>query len=146
MIENRDVIGGVMRLMRTLRRTQKSDKNESRGAVRLLRILEKEDGLTSRELAERVEIRPASLTERLNQLEADGIVKRVPDEKDQRKIRIFIQAEGYRIIERSRALRKMENDHINEVLTEEEQEVFCAICEKLTKSLEGFRGEGGEIS
>lgn len=143
MKEHRDVIGSVMKLMRTLRRTQKSEKNESRGAVRLLRILEKEDGLTSRELAERVEIRPASLTERLNLLEADGIVKRVPDDRDQRKVRIFIQEEGHRIIEKSKALRQMENDHINEVLTEDEQEAFCAICEKLTKSLEDFHDEGG---
>lgn len=143
MKENTDVIGCVMRLMRTLRRTQKSDKNESRGAVRLLRILEKEDGLTSRELAERVDIRPASLTERLNLLEADGIVKRVPDDRDQRKVRIFIQEEGYLIIEKSKALRKMENDHINKVLTDDEQETFCAICEKLAKSLETFHDEGG---
>jgi DNA-binding MarR family transcriptional regulator len=146
MKENRDVIGCVMRLMRTLKRTHKPDRHESRGAGRLLRVLASEDGLTSRELAERVEIRPASLTERLNQLEADGIVKRVPDEKDQRKVRIFIQEEGYRVIERFKVLRQMENDRINEVLTEEEQDVFCSICEKLTKSMEGFHEEGGGVS
>ena len=91
---NKDVIGSAMQLMRTLRRKENPAKHESRGSGRLLRLLQENDGMSSRELADRLGIRPASLTEMLNRLEADGILARQPDPADQRRNMIFIQEKG----------------------------------------------------
>ena len=90
--QNKDVIGSAMKLMRTLRRKENPAKHESRGAGKLLRILQENNGMSSRELADRMGIRPASLTEMLNRLEADGILTRQPDPADQRRNRIHCGA------------------------------------------------------
>ncbi|MFY9901897.1 MAG: MarR family transcriptional regulator [Trichococcus sp.] len=142
--QNKDVIGSAMKLMRTLRRKENPAKHESRGAGRLLRVLQENDGMSSRELADRMGIRPASLTEMLNRLEADGILTRQPDPADQRRNRIFIQEKGYVLLKKMKAVRQTEREHINKSLTLEEQEQFVALCEKLTKSLEDFRNKAGE--
>jgi len=142
--QNKDVIGSAMKLMRTLRRKENPAKHESRGAGRLLRILQENDGMSSRELADRMGIRPASLTEMLNRLETDGILTRQPDPADQRRNRIFIQEKGYVLLKKMKAVRQTEREHINKSLTLDEQEQFVALCEKLTKSLEDFRNKAGE--
>lgn len=142
--QNKDVIGSAMKLMRTLRRKENPAKHESRGAGMLLRILQENDGMSSRELADRMGIRPASLTEMLNRLEADGILTRQPDPADQRRNRIFIQEKGYVLLKKMKAVRQTEREHINQSLTLDEQEQFVALCEKLTKSLEDFRNKTGE--
>ena len=142
--QNKDVIGSAMKLMRTLRRKENPAKHESRGAGRLLRVLQENDGMCSRELADRMGIRPASLTEMLNRLEADGILTRQPDPADQRRNRIFIQEKGYVLLKKMKAVRQTEREHINKSLTLEEQEQFVALCEKLTKSLEELRNKAGE--
>ncbi|CZR09192.1 MarR family winged helix-turn-helix transcriptional regulator [Trichococcus ilyis] len=142
--QTKDVIGSAMKLMRTLRRKENPAKHESRGAGRLLRILQENDGMSARELADRMGIRPASLSEMLNRLEADGIVMRRPDPADQRRNRIFIQEKGYALLKKMKAVRQTEREHINRSLTLEEQEQFVALCEKLTKSLEDFRSKAGE--
>ena len=142
--QNKDVIGSAMKLMRTLRRRENPTKHESRGAGRLLRILQKNDGMGSRDLADRMGIRPASLTEMLNRLEADGILMRQPDPADQRRNRIFIKEKGIDLLEKMKAVRETERSHINQSLTPEEQEQFVALCEKLTKSLEDFRSKAGD--
>ena len=142
--QNKDVIGSAMKLMRTLRRKENPAKHESRGAGRLLRVLQENDGMSSRELADRMGIRPASLTEMLNRLEADGILTRQPDPADQRRNRIFIQEKGYVLLKKMKAVRQTEREHINKSMTLEEQEEFVALCEKLTKSLEELRNKAGE--
>ena len=142
--QNKDVIGSAMKLMRTLRRKENPAKHESRGAGKLLRILQENNGMSSRELADRMGIRPASLTEMLNRLEADGILTRQPDPADQRRNRIFIQEKGDALLKKMKAVRQMERERINHSLTLEEQEQFVALCEKLTKSLVDFRHQAGE--
>ncbi|PTQ82681.1 DNA-binding MarR family transcriptional regulator [Trichococcus patagoniensis] len=141
---NEDVISSAMKLMRTLRRKENPAKHESRGAGRLLRLLQENDGMSARELADRMGIRPASLSEMLNRLEADGILTRQPDPADQRRNRIFIQEKGYVLLKKMKAVRQTEREHINQSLTLEEQEQFVALCEKLTKSVEDFRNKAGE--
>jgi len=128
--QNKDVIGSAMKLMRTLRRKENPAKHESRGAGRLLRVLQENDGMSSRELADRMGIRPASLTEMLNRLEADGILTRQSDPADQRRNRIFIQEKGSVLLKKMKAVRQMEREHINKSLTLDEQEQFVALCEK----------------
>ena len=125
--QNNDVIGSAMKLMRTLRRKENPAKHESRGAGKLLRILQENNGMSSRELADRMGIRPASLTEMLNRLEADGILTRQPDPADQRRNRIFIQEKGDALLKKMKAVRQLERERINHSLTLEEQEQFVAL-------------------
>lgn len=141
----RDVVGHVMKFARTLRRMERSEKNESRGVVRLLYKLEQNNGLTAGELAELMDIRQPSLTELLNRLECNSIIRRVPDREDHRKVKIFILEEGLKIVERAKKSRKNETEYLNSILTEQEQQTFCDICEKMTHALVNLKiKEGGQ--
>ena len=144
MDQQRDIVSNVMRVARKVRRLERPDRNESRGSLRLLRKLAEHDGLTARELAEMLDIRQPSLTEMLNRLEGGGIVRREPDQQDHRKVRIYLQAEGRAILERYREQRQQEVEYLNSVLTREEQQLFCRICDRMANALEELSRKAGD--
>ena len=59
------------------------------GQEMVLCALWQEEGLTQTELAERLAVRPATVTNLLQRLERKGLVRRVPDADDQRVSRVF---------------------------------------------------------
>lgn len=144
MEQQRDIVSNVMRVARKVRRLERPDRNESRGSLRLLRKLADHEGLTARELAEMMDIRQPSLTEMLNRLEGGGIVRREPDQQDHRKIRIYLEDEGREILERYREQRQQEVEYLNAILTREEQQLFCRICDKMADALEELSRKAGD--
>lgn len=142
--QQRDIVSTVMRVARTVRRLERPERNESRGSLRLLRKLASREGLTARELADMLDIRQPSLTEMLKRLEGADIIQRVPDQQDHRKIRIFLQDEGRKIVERHREQRQQEAAYINTILTQEEQQDFCRICDKMARALEDLNRKEGD--
>jgi DNA-binding MarR family transcriptional regulator len=59
-----------------------------------LRELWEEDGLTQRELSERVRMRGPTTVAAINRLEKAGMVRRVANAKDGRKINVFLTDKG----------------------------------------------------
>lgn len=59
----------------------------------LFRLCE-QDGLSQRELAQRVRLTPATLTVMLTRMEKTGLVERRPDAKDQRITRVYLTDKG----------------------------------------------------
>lgn len=66
----------------------------SNGYRRMFRILCRHDGITQVELAKASSLSSPSVSTALNKMEADGLVKRVPDERDRRKVYVFITDKG----------------------------------------------------
>jgi DNA-binding MarR family transcriptional regulator len=64
------------------------------GQEMMLCILWDNEGITQSELAERLGIQPATVTNALNRLERNGLVERRADETDQRVSRVFPTAGG----------------------------------------------------
>lgn len=64
------------------------------GQPSLLFTLAKREGQSQKELAEELDIKPATLTVMLNRMEKNGLVRRAPDEQDQRVSRIYLTDEG----------------------------------------------------
>ena len=62
-----------------------------------LRALWEEDGLTQRELSERVRMKGSTTVAAINRLEQKGLVRRVNNKADARKINVFLTAKGRRI-------------------------------------------------
>lgn len=60
----------------------------------VLRMLWDEDGMTQRELGERVGINGPTMVTALNSMERAGLVKRVHNQTDRRKINVFLTARG----------------------------------------------------
>ena len=63
----------------------------------VLRMLWDEDGMTQRELGERVGINGPTMVTALNSMERAGLVKRVQNRDDQRKINVFLTERGRRL-------------------------------------------------
>ena len=136
-----DVLGSAMKLVRTMKRRERPDGGASPGMMRLLAVLSKKPGISPKELAEHLEIRPASLSERIRKLEEEGIVRRDTDEVDLRRIKVTIMPRGEAILKETRAMREEDRKLITEVLSVEEQKIFCQISEKLVNAMESMRKE-----
>ncbi len=69
------------------------------GQWRFLRELWREDGITQRELSERLSMREPSTVAAVRSLESAGLVRRVRDACDRRKIRIHLTPRARRLRE-----------------------------------------------
>jgi MarR family transcriptional regulator, transcriptional regulator for hemolysin len=67
------------------------------GQWRFLRELWREDGVTQRELSERLDLREPSTVAAVRSLEAAGLIRRVPDATDRRKVRIHLTPHAARL-------------------------------------------------
>ena len=66
----------------------------SLGYRRMYRMLCLKDGITQVELAKLTGISSPSVSSALNKMEADGLIRRVPDDKDRRKVFVYITELG----------------------------------------------------
>ena len=104
-----------------MRTKRGSDKELGRGRLRLLSLLNKEDGLTNAEIAEKLDIRPSSVSAQVTSLVETGMIERRASENDGRVSLIFITDAGKETL----AGLHNGNDEMSErafsVLTEAEQ-------------------------
>jgi DNA-binding MarR family transcriptional regulator len=63
----------------------------------VLRMLWEEDGLTQREISERVGINGATVVTAINSMEKAGLVKRTLNREDRRKTNVFLTKHGRRL-------------------------------------------------
>ncbi|MEQ8858963.1 MAG: MarR family winged helix-turn-helix transcriptional regulator [Pseudomonadales bacterium] len=95
--------GQVARLtFRTFARSLETrilDHGVTIGQWRFLRELWREDGITQRELSERLSMREPSTVAAVRSLEAAGLVRRVRDVHDRRKMRIHLTPRARRLRE-----------------------------------------------
>jgi len=75
---------------------------------RILKVLEQQRPLPMGELAARVLVEPATLTKIIDRMTADGLVFRLPDPKDRRKVLISLTPAGETT---SRELLEIGKDH-----------------------------------
>lgn len=107
---------------------------------RLLSILKENTSLSSRELAELLDIRPSSLTELLTKLEQEQLVARTPDENDRRIIRVSLTEKGAEREAQITAERDAHLEKFSACFTDEEAAQFCELCDKLAAHLETVSG------
>lgn len=131
-----NVTESLLRLVRVMRRRPAEPGHQSRGNRKLMRIIAANSGASSRELADMMDIRPSSLTEMLNKLEESGIVVRTRDEKDLRVVRVSISELGAEELKRHKEAKRQYIDILAEGLDEEEQKVFCGLCDRLAERAE----------
>lgn len=88
------------------------------GQAFLLKILNVKDGLSQKELAEHIGVKPPSITVMLKKLEAECHIKKEQDDKDQRITRIFITESGKELAAK-----------VNDALYEMEEQAFSNMTE-----------------
>lgn len=103
------------------------------GRVRLMNMLKENGKLSQREIAEKLDIRPQSLSELLVKMESDGLISRRQDKDDKRVIVVALTEKGE---EQLVVLRQANREHAEKLfspLTEEEKDALIAILKKLTQ-------------
>ena len=103
------------------------------GRVRLMNMLKENGELSQKEIAEKLDIRPQSLSELLVKMESDGLISRRQDKDDMRVIVVALTEKGE---EQLVVLRQANREHAEKLfspLTEEEKDALIAILKKLTQ-------------
>ena len=102
-----------------------------RGKGRILTTLSREDGLSQRTLAERLDIRPQSLSETVVKLAEEGYIRRVASENDKRELLLFITDRGRVRASEIRARREAFASELFSVLSDGERRELENILKKL---------------
>lgn len=106
-------------------------KQRLTGQLRVLAILEKEDGLIQSQLAEILDLRPSSLAELLKKMENNGDVIRKEEEQDRRLKRVFLTDQGRKKIASVTGNGNSQSEDFFAGLTEEEKQQFSKYLEKI---------------
>jgi DNA-binding MarR family transcriptional regulator len=72
----------------------------------------------------------------LNKLEESGMVVRTRDEKDLRVVRVSISGLGAEELKRHKEAKRQYIDILAEGLDEQEQKIFCELCDRLAERAE----------
>ena len=103
------------------------------GRGRVLNMLRENGALSQKEIAEKLDIRPQSLSELLVKMESDGFISRRQDKDDKRVIVVALTEKGE---EQLVVLRQANREHAEKLfspLTDEEKDALIAILKKLTQ-------------
>jgi DNA-binding MarR family transcriptional regulator len=106
-----------------------------RGQAILLITLSKKDGLTHSELAERLEISPAAATKVIKRMEELRYVQRMPDPTDERISRVFLQPEGWVLIQKIKNVFNQIDEILVSELSPEEQNTLIKLLTRVHASL-----------
>ncbi len=139
------VIRAAFTLCRSMKRRPRREEHHFAPSIeQSLLVIKNENGLSARELGEKLDIRPSSVTELVNRLSETGLVTRKEDETDKRLTHIFLtdlgNAEAAFIEDR----RKTAVDDFSACFTEEEAREFCRLADKLSEHLRTKDGEEDE--
>lgn len=97
------------------------------GQIPILGILDRHDGISQRELAKMLGVKPSTVTISIHRLEKNGLVECRPDGRDRRKSCLYLTETGKRF-----------NQKMNEILEMNETFILKGFSEAETKCLNNF--------
>jgi len=103
--------------------------------AQLLALYER-DGLTQRELCDRVRIEQATMAKTLQRMERDGLVQCLPDSQDRRRIRVHLTERAKSLRPHLMAAGRAVNDVATSGLSERDVAAFRRITRRLIENLE----------
>jgi len=109
------------------------------GQVRALSLIAMQEGITQKDLAFLLGIRPQSAGEMLTKLEACGLIERRKSEADARAIQLYLTEDGRVHAQEIDRMRKVVAEDVFSVLTDDEKEQLAAILGKLQTELDKYR-------
>jgi len=107
-----------------------------RGQGRILFALYEQNGRTHGELAQCLNVQPATITKMLQRMEQNEFVYRQPDEKDQRISRVFLTEKGSAYHQRVLHIFSQLEENENEGFTDEELITLRNLLSRVAANLE----------
>lgn len=93
------------------------------------------DGLTQRELMERLEVEQATMANTLARMERDGLVTRVASKEDRRARQVFVTEKGRDVREAAMEMAMKVNAKATSGLSEEETKMFLDLMKRVIEAL-----------
>jgi DNA-binding MarR family transcriptional regulator len=124
-----------LRMHRLLDRRM-AQEGASLARTKLLMFVDKEGPVRAADIAEIFGLAPRTVTEALDALERDGLVRRDPDKADRRVKRVSITDEGRRAMTATEPLRLRLTETIFGVLDPQERAQLDAIVTKLAEAVD----------
>lgn len=123
-------------LMRRLgMKTMHGQQGIHHGKGHVLNVLAHQDNLSQAELSKQIGIRPASLTDLLEKMEKDQLVRRTKDPQDRRVSRVTLSPRGREIINQNQEIHRKVDEMVYSGLTQTEVAELDRILKKLLASL-----------
>ena len=138
------MLASLDRVMRLLRRRPAGKQHVGRGVYRILSVVHEHDKISTRELAELLDMRSSSLNEKLARLEHEGMLLRERDPSDQRIYLVKLELKGQEHLEDIKEERVKLERAINTILTEKDTKTMIQISQKLADGLEKLIHEAME--
>ncbi len=114
------------------------------GRGRLMGMLNDEGAMSQSQLADRLEIRPQSLSEMLAKIEGEGFILRRQSEEDKRQTIVELTGEGKARVEQFRVMHRRHAEAFLDPLSEEEKQALDGILKKLIEArIEEEKKQGG---
>ena len=107
-----------------------------RGQPPVLFALHQNDGLTHSELAQKLEVSPATITNMIKRMEGSGFVVRCRDDEDQRVSRVYLTEAGENIISELEAVMNGIEAKIFFGLDQEKQDTLRSLLGKIHNNLQ----------
>jgi DNA-binding MarR family transcriptional regulator len=145
-----DLIEEAARLARSIRRRPGhwggfKGAHGGHGGHHILGIILEEDGIRTSELAEKLDIRPSSVSEAVSKLEEAGFAARKKDENDSRSVRIYATEKAKDSYSSHNEAHKSLNSKLLARLDDGEAEAFAKTCAKIRDFFESeFSQEGAQ--
>lgn len=128
-------IGATVRAVRARLDRSLQDAGLRLGQYQLLRLLWEQDGMTPRELAERLDVEMPTVTRTVQRLLRDGFVRREAHPDDARSVRIYLTTRGQEQRERAFRIIARETEHALNGFTPSERDDLVGLMERITENV-----------
>lgn len=128
-------IGATVRAVRARLDRSLQDAGLRLGQYQLLRLLWEQDGMTPRELAERLDVEMPTVTRTVQRLLRDGFVRREAHPEDARSVRIYLTPRGEELRERTSRILATETEHALHGFSTAERQDLIALMERITENV-----------
>jgi len=115
------------------------------GQPPLLFVLNASDGLSQKELADRLKISPATMTVMIKRMEKSGLIERKIDEIDQRKYKVYLTLKGREKFAQVRKIIDRIDHESFSNFSEEEKIIMRRLLIQMYKNLQSHIEERKEI-
>ncbi len=116
------------------------------GQDTVLITIGKSDGITLRDLAEKLSVRPPTVTKTINRLVAQGLVEKRSSETDLRQSRAYLTAEGAALVERVQKAQKALERRALKGFTDRERKALRRYLIRVQENLVEEREESADVA
>jgi DNA-binding MarR family transcriptional regulator len=112
-----------------------SDLKLYRGQAPVLLLLSERNGLTQKEIAEELKIKPSTVTLILRRMRKRGLISSVRDERDKRYTKIYLTEEGKKFICKLKRVFKQLEEECFKDFSEEEKKLLMDFFRRIRYNL-----------